>query len=368
MATGIVGAAANAAGVGAVSAVLLRLAMVLYVFLPAYHLWRFARHRNAVIGELEGAAIFNYLTFVAAGALLGSGLLNEGAGRAPAWVLLAISGIAGTAIFATIAAELLVVGSLHPRREAQGGWLLAVVAPQALSVLVAELSRGAPQAVGVAASASLWTFGSLLYPPIAAERVARLRLGRSAAGRLRADDWILSGAVAISALAGTYFVEVFADPAWPGWLCPALVAANGAQLALAWTFVPLLLWGELRHMLTPPAHRGAGGSRWGPSSHSGRCPWPPTNSPRLPTSVPSVQRPTRVSRPRSSPGLLPGHLPFVSCWEWIARPGTEDVPLGWYMHSVRDGPTPRAGRHRFLRWAPSWAPAPPPPRGGRSAR
>jgi tellurite resistance protein TehA-like permease len=260
MATGIVSLAGRGAGWTALSEVLLWLSAALYVVLLAYHAARFARRPAIVLAELRTSAIFDYLTFVAAGALLGGSLLLVGVGPAAAWVLLGLSGSAWLAIVATIVVELLVIRSLHPRAEAQGGWLLAVVAPQALALLCLGL---AGEAGGLAlrdAAAVLWVLGSALYLPIALERLSRLRRsGRRLSAGLRAEDWIGLGALAISALAGSELLEQLGPFAGLG---PCIRVLVSAQLACAWALLPLLVWGEVRHALTPAGARSPSGSRW----------------------------------------------------------------------------------------------------------
>jgi tellurite resistance protein TehA-like permease len=262
MATGIVSLAARGAGLGFLADVLLGLTAATYLALLGHHGLRAARRPRAVLGELRTSAIFDYLTFVAAGALLGGGLLVAGAGRAPAWALLAISALAWLAITTTILVELVVLRTLHPRSQAQGGWLLAVVAPQALGVLCLALARGRRDESLVSVAFALWLLGTALYPPLAFERIARLRSGGRPAARLRADDWILMGALAISTLAGSLLLAHLArGRPLTGLRPPALILVTG-QFALAWALVPVLLWGELRHAATPPAARAPGGSRW----------------------------------------------------------------------------------------------------------
>lgn len=260
MATGITSLAGRGAGLIALSDALLWLSAALYLALLAYHAARFARRRGAVLEELKTSAIFDYLTFVAAGALLGGSFLLAGVEQAAAWLLLALSSIAWLAIVTTIAVELLLIRSLHPRSETQGGWLLAVVAPQALALLCLGLAGEADGTALRSAAAVLWALGSALYPPIALERLSRLlRSGRLLSAGLRADDWIATGALGISALAGSELLRRLGLPAGIHLFVQALASA---QLACAWALVPLLIWGEVRHALMPAAARSSSGSRW----------------------------------------------------------------------------------------------------------
>lgn len=260
MATGIVSLAARGAGAIALSEALLWVAVALYAALLAYHATRFARRPGAVLEELRTGAIFDYLTFVAASALLGASLLLVGVDRVAAWALLALAGSAWLAMAAAIVLELLLIRSLHPRSETQGGWLLAVVAPQALALLCLGLAGETGGVPLRDAAIVLWILGSALYPPIALERLSRLRRsGQRLSAGLRADDWIAMGALAISALAGSEALEALGPSG--GLRLPVELLVD-AQLAGAWALVPLLVWGEARHALTPAGARSPSGSRW----------------------------------------------------------------------------------------------------------
>ena len=170
MATGILSLAARTAGWSALSLLLLWLAILAYLVLLVYELVRVDRRARIVLEELRTGFIFNYLTLVAAGAVLASDMLASGWSTALAWLLLVFSGFFWVAIMLVILLELVALGSLHPRSEAQGGWLLAVVAPQSLSILV--LALAGTDALRVIALV-LWILASVLYPPLAAVRVLR---------------------------------------------------------------------------------------------------------------------------------------------------------------------------------------------------
>ncbi len=257
MATGIVSLGARQEGLPLLSSVLLWLTGALYALLFAYHAARFARQPRRVIAELRTGAIFDYLTGVAAGCVLASGLLLAGAPSAPAWVLFVLSGLIWLTITAIAAVELLVIRSLHPRSEVQGGWLLAVVAPQALSVLALDLADG-PRADALGAAALvLWLLAGALYPAIAWLRLRRLESGRRAWASLRSDDWILMGALAISTLAGSELLERLARHGAPlADVRPLVLWAVVVQFTCACCLTGLLLWGEARHATTPAALRG----------------------------------------------------------------------------------------------------------------
>lgn len=248
MATGILSLAARGEGLVTPADALLWLGALAYLGLLGYHAARFFRRPNLLRGELRTSAIFDYLTFVAAGAVLGDGLLLAGVSARFAWALLAVSGASWLAIAATLVVELVAIRSLHPRSQLEGGWLLAVVAPQSLSILALALADRSHSGTLAALALALWLIGSALYLPIALERLWRLEAARNGIGEVRSDDWILTGALAISTLAGTHLI----DSPGRGMLGPGLhqplSVAVAVELILALASIPLLIWGESRRL------------------------------------------------------------------------------------------------------------------------
>ena len=249
MATGIVALAARGAHRQLLSEALLGLAIALYVILLVYHMTRFARRREVLRSELGTSAVFDYLTLVAAGAVIGSGLLRAGSSMFAAWALLLFSGLVWIVLTMTLLLELLALHSLHPRSELEGGWLLAVVAPQSLSILIGALAAGHGLGTAFWLAFGLWLFASMLYVPIAQLRLQRLGLAagmlRVACSRLRSDDWILMGALAISALAGAQLIDLSNQASAHGVVHSALTVVVDAQLTVAVLFLPLLIVSEL---------------------------------------------------------------------------------------------------------------------------
>jgi tellurite resistance protein TehA-like permease len=258
MATGVVSLLARQVGLAFVSSVLLALTAALYLLLLARHAIALSRRPSRVISELGTPRAFEYLTIVAAGGVLGSGLLLVGADMVIGWALLVLSGIVWLTICAWLTVDL-AHHSLHPSRELRSIWLLAVVAPQSLSVLaIALLNRSGPRALATLAVA-LWLLGSALYPPIALGRVRRLGVGWRAATRVRPDDWILMGALAISAVAASRLLDLPAGDRMPAPIHTIVLAGATIELVLAAGFIPLLVWDELAHLLrfhnAPPVSR-----------------------------------------------------------------------------------------------------------------
>lgn len=259
MATGAVSLLARDVGLATISTVLLALAVAAYVVLLAGHAMRLVRRPAAVLSDLATSRAFEYLTIVAAGGVIGSGLLLAGARTFIGWGLLALSGLAWLTICASLTVDL-AHHSLHPHRGPRSAWLLAVVAPQSLSILaIALLDRSGGIALAGLAVA-LWLLGSALYPPIALARMRRLGVGWRSAIRIRPDDWVLMGALAISTVAASQLLSLPARDGMPPPVRPVVLVGATAQLTLAAAFIPLLVWDELAHLLrvhnSPPAdHR-----------------------------------------------------------------------------------------------------------------
>lgn len=243
MATGILSLAARELGLTVLSDLLLGITALAFLALAGNDLIRLAAAPRLLLGELRSGAIFDYLTFAAAAAVLGNGLLLAGASPDVAWTLLLVAGLSWLTIAGTVAIELVALRVLHPRSQVEGGWLLAVVAPQSLSILALALANraAAPRALGSAAL-GLWVLGSALYAPIAVERLARLSPAHGNGVEMRPDDWILMGALAISALAGVHLAEAPGRGGLGAGAHPFLLAVAAAELALALvSILPLAL-------------------------------------------------------------------------------------------------------------------------------
>jgi tellurite resistance protein TehA-like permease len=262
MATGILSLVARTVGWSALSLVLMWLAIIAYAVLLGYEAIRLDRRPIAVLGELRTGFIFSYLTLVAAGAVLASDVLAAGWSSVFGWVLLAVSGLFWVAIMVVILFELVALGSLHPRSEAQGGWLLAVVAPQSLCILALALAGGSgAQALRVAALV-LWVLASVLYLPLAAVRVLRLERARDTVRELRSDDWILMGALAISTLAAARLLVLSAGRQLGAATGSVLSVLVNVEFVLACAWIPLLAWGEIEHLRRGARLREFAAGRW----------------------------------------------------------------------------------------------------------
>jgi hypothetical protein len=257
MATGVVSLAAREMHLVAVSIALLALAGVTYLLLLAAHTVRVVRRPAVVLSELVSARAFEYLTIVAAGSVLGSDLLLVGAGAAIGWSLLVLSASVWLAVSVSLTLDF-AHHSLHAR-ELKGVWLLAVVAPQSLSLLVVALLDRSGWRMLATLALALWLLGSALYPPMALVRLRRLGVGLCASRRVRPDDWVLMGALAISAVAASQLLDLPRRYVMPPPMHLIVLVGAVLQVVLAGIFTGVLAWEELDHLrrfhVEPPASR-----------------------------------------------------------------------------------------------------------------
>jgi len=206
MATGIVALAAHLLHHEALAWPLFGIALAAYPVLWLLLLARLLRFPRAVLADLRSHARGPaFLTIVAANGVLGSGFaaFHLLTGLLPAlfwfsaalWLLL-IYGFLGAAT----------LGRTKPDLEhgLTGGWLMLVVATQALAVLASALAErtGTPPALTFAALA-LYLLGSMLYLLLLAEVLLRWTFQPMTPAEMDAPWWISMGAGAISTLAGS---------------------------------------------------------------------------------------------------------------------------------------------------------------------
>lgn len=216
MATGIVSVATAAAGRPVLSDVLFSVAAAVYVLL---------------LFRVRPEPAFSLFAFTAAGDVLATRVATAG------WEAVAL-GLWSLDVVAWLAFAVWLARRPPRRSAARGEWLLAVVATESLALVAGVLSqRGALPGARLLAVA-LFALGLALYPIVVALLAPRLRRLARGTEQLAGDDWILLGALAISALTASH-VDV------PHALALALWAA-----ALAWA--PALVAAELRSF--PPTY------------------------------------------------------------------------------------------------------------------
>ncbi len=210
MATGIVSIAAHLLGFPAIARGLFAMNVVFYPTLCALLVARIVRHRARVAADLvhHGRSV-GFFTLVAATNVLGSQCLVV-ADLARAALALWITGIV---LWAVLTYTIFTALTIKPEKPSlaegiNGGWLVAVVAPQSVVVLGAQLAGG----FGDYAEPTLffcfamWLGGGMLYLWLIALIVYRYLFFVLNPSDLAPPYWINMGAVAISTLAGAMLV------------------------------------------------------------------------------------------------------------------------------------------------------------------
>jgi tellurite resistance protein TehA-like permease len=173
------------------------------------------------------AAWWDAVTFVAAAGAVAAGYGARGH-----------RGIADALDLAAVAAWLVAIarpapwtraGGRRPGDEASGRRLLVVVATQSAVISVAALDRAGASSRLAGAAVAAWA-ASLALAVSIARPVARGLLIRAQRGRFRADDWILMGVLAISALAAAGLLGMHGAPVRAGVRILGIVAWAGACL------------------------------------------------------------------------------------------------------------------------------------------
>jgi tellurite resistance protein TehA-like permease len=145
------------------------------------------------------------------------------------------------------------------RHEARGSWLLAVVATESLAVTAAEVGRRTASPGIVALAAGWWVLGLGLYALVLSILIARLPRHPLTEDDLAGDHWIVMGALAISALAGSRVYAALTARRLDHWLLPIAHAGALACWVAALCCLPLLASLECRHGASRTHYRAA---RW----------------------------------------------------------------------------------------------------------
>jgi tellurite resistance protein TehA-like permease len=225
-----------------------------YALLWVLLLLRLARHPRAVRADMEShARAPGFFTLVAATGVLG----NQCVLIADAWQAGLALGALALALWTGLTYSVLpglMEGSDKPPLEKgiNGGWLLAVVATQSVSVLACLVApRVGPEPRGAMLFVALcfWLVGGMLYVWLIALIFYRVLFLPLEPSDLTPPYWINMGAMAISTLAGvSLYREAAALPALAE-LRPFLAGLTLAFWATATWWIPLLLvLGVWRHV------------------------------------------------------------------------------------------------------------------------
>jgi tellurite resistance protein TehA-like permease len=213
---------------------------------------RVAKYPERMLADLQDhGRCVGFFTFVAATAVLGSQALVVAQARAAAVALWAVA----IGLWMIITYTVFTVITVKPEkptleRGINGGWLVAVVAPQSIVVLGAQLSAGFADLAPAVLLFCLvmWLGAGMLYMWIISLIFYRYTFFPMNPADLAPPYWINMGAVAISTLAGSLLV--LAAPASP-LLIELLPFVKGATLlfwATATWWIPMLvILGVWRH-------------------------------------------------------------------------------------------------------------------------
>lgn len=210
MATGIVSIAGHLQGFYFVSLPLYWFNFAAYALLWVMTAWRIARFPRRFCADFTDHSLSpGFFTIVAGTGVLGSQLIligeAPGIARIFWWAAVAL----GLGLIYSIFTALIVA---EPKpsitKGLNGGWLIAVVATQAISVLGGLISRssGPLQEAILLASFVAWLFGGMLYIWIISMIFYRYMFFPFLPEDLSPPYWINMGAVAISTLAGAGLV------------------------------------------------------------------------------------------------------------------------------------------------------------------
>lgn len=251
MASGIISIGLRRQEFHFLSAIFLTVAATGYVVLLVFTVWRLARYRAEMVGDLRDAQRgFDYFTFIAGTNVLGVRLAMDD------------HHIVTVILFSVASVTWLVLGYVVPWTavlgtterpviaRANGTWFVWVVASQSVAVGAATLEpiydAARPLLAGIAVVS--WSVGVFLYAAAGIFVAARMLMYPVGPQDLTAPYWVAMGACAITVLAGARMI-VMAD-------APLLGATSGTISDLAvvvwafatWLIPPLIAAGWWRHV------------------------------------------------------------------------------------------------------------------------
>jgi len=245
MATGIVSLACWLMHAIVPAKALLGLNVIFYLAIWALLIARIARYPARVAADfVNHGRCVGFFTTVAATGILGSQflLIAGQVGLAAALWILAIL------LWALLTYSIFTILTIKPVKPSlpdgiNGGWLLAVVATQALAVLGAQLAVPMGWTTGPVLFFSLvvWLGGGMLYIWIISLIFYRYTFFALSPDDLSPPYWINMGAVAISTLAGALLAENAAYSPVVAGLLPFIKGATLLFWATATWWIPMLI-------------------------------------------------------------------------------------------------------------------------------
>ena len=243
MATGIVSVAARDHGYWRIGIALTVLALAAFGVLGLWLVLRVLTHPSHALRPARDPDVaLRMFTFVAACCVLGQDL----SGQPVAARVLGGLGLAGWLVLVPLAVRgVLSRSTVYLRDHAHGAWLLPSVATSGLAVAATAPAVSARSGSFAVAGAAAVFLAAAVYLVLAGLIVWRAVATPLTPERIPPDSWILMGALAICALAGSGVlaaVRLLGEPA-------ALVAAVRALMLAAWVaaslWIPALLYAQL---------------------------------------------------------------------------------------------------------------------------
>jgi len=253
MATGIVSIAAHLLKIELLAQVLFWINLAAYVILWILLLARLGLHFRQVLADLtdhgRGPGFF---TLVAGTCVLGSQFVLLAGNMLIARVLWGLGFVLWHLLMYTFFSAVTVKENKPPLEKGiNGGWLIAVVATQSISVLGTMIagSLGTGKETLLFYTLTMYLLGGMLYILIIGLIFYRFMFFPLEPGQLTPPFWISMGAVAISTLAGDTLMLNAGQWSFLQELLPFLKGVNILFWATATWWIPLLLiLGAWRHL------------------------------------------------------------------------------------------------------------------------
>jgi tellurite resistance protein TehA-like permease len=254
MATGIVSIAAQLRGMPAIAAPLLWLNLLFYLALWLMTFVRIAHYRNRFVADLfDHNRCVGFFTMVAATCVLGNQFVVV-VDRPRIAVGLWLAGIILCIIITYSIFTILTVKANKPSlsKGLNGGWLVAVVAAQSVSVLGGLLAPDleSTRELAIFFALVMWLGGGMLYIWIIALIFYRYTFLPLDPRQLAPPYWINMGAMAISTLAGAILASRASDSSLLSDVLPFVKGLTLLFWATATWWIPLLIMlGIWRHLV-----------------------------------------------------------------------------------------------------------------------
>jgi len=253
MATGIVSIAAHLRGMPWIANGLFALNVVAFVALWMLYIARAVLHGRAMLRDLadHGRGV-GFFTMIAGTCVLGSQFVLI----AELPIIGLVLWVVGIALWIALIYGVLTLLTVRPNKPAfpkglNGGWLVAVVASQSISILASQLASHHPsmRETMLFFSLTIWLGAGMLYVWLITMIFYRYTFFTMKADDLAPPYWINMGAVAISTLAGAYLIDGTDQSPIVAELTPFIKGVTLLFWATATWWIPMLLTlGFWRHV------------------------------------------------------------------------------------------------------------------------